>query len=250
MAYLNSYYPSYFVFHLNLNKSPDVFRKDVYIAVAAYVLLMLSAHIILEVRSQEGLAIEELTKISTIDKLTYLLNKGALLSAINNYFDRRKPGDPCGMCIIDVDNFKQVNDNFGHGIGDKLLSNIGDLLRKNFRESDYIGRFGGDEFIVFLPGIARLDIIEMRCRTMQMMLSDLDLGTGESFTLSIVAIIDTGDQVVHYIKERAGFNHIPIIAIAANEDSFVEARNAGADKVFLTGENTKSLKKAVDSLIN
>ncbi len=329
-------------------KTTDIFHHDVYLALASYVLSMLSAHIILEVRSQEGLAFDELTKISTIDKLTYLLNKGALLTAINNYFERRKPGDPCGMCIIDVDNFKQVNDNFGHDTGDRLLANIGELLRKNFRSTDYIGRFGGDEFMVFMPGLARLDIVEMRCRTMQMMLTDLDLGTGSPFTLSIGAIIDTGDhsigevfrmaddalyqsklmgkncvstwvipkseaygkplillassaesmrsekflnaasekfsiiethsgdtaltylsqyhdnirlvivdldiekisgdQVIHYIKDRAGFKHIPVIAVATDEDSFMEAREAGADKVFFTTDKAASFKTAIDEL--
>ena len=331
-----------------LTKPVDIFHRDVYLCLAAYVLSMLSAHIILEVRAEEGIAIDELTKISTIDKLTFLLNKGALLSSINTYFERRKPGEPCGMCIIDVDDFKHVNDNFGHDTGDRLLSNIGDLLRKNFRSSDYIGRFGGDEFMVFMPGLARLDIVEMRCRSMQMMLSDLDLGASKPFTLSIGAIVDTGDhsmgeifrmtddalyqsklmgknclsawvipktetfgkplillasakdnprasllkegesdrysilethsgdtaltylsqyhdsirlaiidldiekisgdQVVHYIKDRAGFNHIPVIAVATDEDSFIEARNSGADKVFFTTDKESAFKAAIAEL--
>ena len=329
-------------------KPADIFHRDIYLALAAYVLSMLSAHIILEVRAEEGIAISELTKISTIDRLTFLLNKGALLSAIDSYFERRKPGEPCGMCIIDVDDFKQVNDNFGHDVGDKLLSNIGDLLRKNFRNTDYIGRFGGDEFMVFMPGLARLDIVEMRCRSMQMMLADLDLGTNKPFTLSIGAIVDTGDhamgdifrmaddalyqsklmgknclsawvipktesftkplillacarenpraalliegesdrysiiethsgdtaltylsqyhdsirlavidldieklsgnQVVHYIKDRAGFNHIPVIAVATDEDSFLEARDSGADKVFFTTDKESAFKAAIQEL--
>ena len=331
-------------------KPVEIFHRDVYLALASYVLSMLSAHIILEVRSEEGLAIEELTKISTIDKLTFLLNKGALLSSINNYFDRRKPGEPCGMCIIDVDNFKQVNDNFGHNVGDKLLASIGDLLRKNFRSSDYIGRFGGDEFMVFMPGIARLDVAEMRCRSLQMMMTDLDFGTGHRFSLSIGAIIDTGDhpmgeifrmaddalyqskimgkncvstwvvpkteafekplillassrdnprasllteresdkysiiethsgdtaltyisqyheilkliildldiekvsgdQVVHYIKDRAGFNHIPVIAVATDKDSFIEARESGADKVFFATDKDEKYEAAIHELMN
>ncbi|WP_026666337.1 diguanylate cyclase [Butyrivibrio sp. FC2001] len=330
-------------------KPYNVFLRDVYVAFASYIPSMLCAQIILVSRAKEGLAIAELTKISTIDKLTFLLNKGALLSSINNFFDRRKPGEPCGMCVIDVDNFKQVNDNFGHNVGDLLLSNLGDLLRKNFRSSDYIGRFGGDEFMVFMPGIARLDLVEMRCRSLQMMLMDLDLGTGTKFTLSIGAIIDTGDhpmgevfrmaddalyqskvmgknsvsswiipesrtfekplillacpenhprskpfveaasvkfdvievhsgdvalsnlsqyretirlvivdldleklsgnQVVQYIKERAGFNHIPVIAVASEEESFMEARECGADRVFFETENSASFKTAIEELI-
>lgn len=331
-------------------KPYDVFVRDVYLAFASYIPSMLCAQINLVSRAKEGLAIDELTKISTIDKLTYLLNKGALLSSINNYFERKKPGEPCGMCIIDVDDFKHVNDNFGHNIGDILLSNIGDLLRKNFRSTDYIGRFGGDEFIVFMPGLARLDLVEMRCRSLQMMLMDLDLGTGTPFTLSIGAVVDAGDhsmsdvfrmaddalyqskiigkntvsswivnetkdfskpvilvaaskdnprrenflkiasekfavleaetgdtaltnlsqyhevirlvvidldiekisgnQVVRYIKDRAGFKHIPVIAVASDEDSFIEARDCGADRVFFLTEKAASFKAAIDELIN
>lgn len=58
------------------------------------------------------------------------------------------------MCVaLDLDDFKQVNDSFGHIEGDALLHAIGDILRSSFRESDIIGRVGGDEFVILLKNI-------------------------------------------------------------------------------------------------
>ena len=55
------------------------------------------------------------------------------------------------MILIDVDNFKYFNDQYGHDFGDKALSSVAALMSGKLRESDYIGRFGGDEFLILLP---------------------------------------------------------------------------------------------------
>ena len=63
------------------------------------------------------------------------------------------PSKPAMMLVIDLDNFKHINDTFGHAYGDAVLRLMGECIRSNFRENDYKGRFGGDEFVVFLPGV-------------------------------------------------------------------------------------------------
>ena len=78
--------------------------------------------------------------------------------------------DSCGqealseLLIMDVDNFKTVNDTYGHPYGDALLSQIGTNLRSLFRSRDIIGRIGGDEFIVLLKYLPNTDIVEDRCQ--------------------------------------------------------------------------------------
>ncbi len=171
-------------------KTEYIFRHDVYIISAAFCLSILMANILLRVRSYEALSKDEIERISSIDALTMTLNKRALLEAINEYYSSRPPENPCAICIIDVDNFKHVNDKLGHNNGDLLLSHIGQLLRKSFRRTDIIGRFGGDEFIVFMPGISNKSLVEMRCRTMQMLLSDFTIDPSTVFTLSIGCVID------------------------------------------------------------
>lgn len=52
--------------------------------------------------------------------------------------------------ILDVDDFKSVNDNYGHAVGDKVLKNLSDLFKNHFRQTDIVGRIGGDEFIILI----------------------------------------------------------------------------------------------------
>lgn len=173
-------------------KSEIFFRSDIYVVLAAYVLSMLSANILLRVRSYEALAMDQIRRLSTVDSLTRLLNKGALLEAIDKYFSRKPSDEPCALCVIDVDDFKKANDSLGHNKGDMLLAHIGSLLKKTFRNTDIIGRFGGDEFLILMPGMSNKELVEMRCRWMQMVLTDYDIGNSNPFSLSIGALVDVG----------------------------------------------------------
>ena len=175
-------------------KPYDIFTRDMYMVLAAYVLSMLSAHIILAMRSSEGLAMQELKKSSSLDKLTHVLNKGALLQKIDDFYENREPYRGCAMCVIDLDDFKQVNDNLGHSTGDLLLERVGQLLIDSFRAYDIIGRYGGDEFVVFMPNMEDIATLQMRCRTLQMFLTDFSVGNGKPFSVSIGAIIDRGNN--------------------------------------------------------
>ena len=60
--------------------------------------------------------------------------------------------------MLDVDNFKQINDTYGHLVGDEVLHHIGEELKRCFRKYDVVGRVGGDEFLVFMKGIPGLEI--------------------------------------------------------------------------------------------
>lgn len=86
------------------------------------------------------------------DFLTHVATKRALndeLSRVEDAFNRYKVDYT--LCFIDVDHFKTVNDTFGHEAGDVILSTIGKILRKYVRQVDFVGRYGGEEFLVILP---------------------------------------------------------------------------------------------------
>ncbi|WP_232697462.1 diguanylate cyclase domain-containing protein [Brevibacillus daliensis] len=94
----------------------------------------------------------EMQKLSQKDGLTGLTNKMHTEMAINEYINRSDTDKKGALMIIDLDNFKAVNDNLGHLFGDAVLTDIAEKIQKLFRSTDIIGRIGGDEFVVFLKG--------------------------------------------------------------------------------------------------
>lgn len=108
--------------------------------------------------------IKQLRKLIVFDELTKVLNRRGFKDAAMRKFraiagnpanrERRKDAPVPDMCIIflDVDNFKKINDAYGHHAGDNVLKRIAETLRESVRSSDIMGRWGGEEFIVALPG--------------------------------------------------------------------------------------------------
>lgn len=128
--------------------------------------------------NQEGLAIKAIGVIIDItaekqekqklldlgqkDALTGLYNKGAIRELVEHEMKSKKNSSYQAMMVIDVDNFKAVNDHYGHLCGDALLSNIAEVLKGQFRSSDLIARIGGDEFIIYLSSVQDQSIVEAK----------------------------------------------------------------------------------------
>ncbi len=93
---------------------------------------------------------QELRSQAESDKLTGLLNKSAMEMHVKQYLDEEAEGNTCALFIIDLDNFKKVNDTLGHLIGDMAILDTAKKLSLIFSEKDLIGRFGGDEFCILL----------------------------------------------------------------------------------------------------
>lgn len=96
---------------------------------------------------------EELQSKAETDLLTGLLNKIATEKHIQEYLEGDGINEPGMLFVLDVDNFKKINDTMGHAFGDQVLATLGVKLRNQFRSSDIIGRIGGDEFMVYLKKI-------------------------------------------------------------------------------------------------
>ena len=95
----------------------------------------------------------ELAMLSSTDGLTRLPNHTAWLEAVEREFARSKrEGHPAAVLMIDLDHFKAVNDNHGHGAGDEVLRGVAEVLSEALRQHDVPGRYGGEEFGVLLPG--------------------------------------------------------------------------------------------------
>lgn len=99
----------------------------------------------------EGIQAErELRQRAERDEITGLMNHATTRKLVNGVLADPQKRMRCACAVIDIDDFKRVNDSCGHLVGDALLHDVGDYLRSSFREGDVVGRIGGDEFLVLL----------------------------------------------------------------------------------------------------
>ena len=95
---------------------------------------------------------EQLAKLSMTDRLTGLLNRGTWENLVDAEFERyRRYNQPTSLVMFDIDFFKKVNDSYGHLAGDEVIKQTAVTARSNLRQSDSIGRYGGEEFGIILP---------------------------------------------------------------------------------------------------
>jgi len=120
-------------------------------------LLMEEERFFEKTQSDDGLPLnyEDLIKMSTIDSLTGVYNRGYMEYRIEGYLQK---GHTNSMFImVDLDDFKQINDTYGHVLGDDYLIQFSDVLTDSFKQFGSIGRIGGDEFCVFIEKVPSMD---------------------------------------------------------------------------------------------
>lgn len=109
---------------------------------------------------------QELKNRAEQDTLTHLLNKEASKYYIDSFLDSSACREGSALIVIDLDNFKQVNDQYGHMFGDIIITHAADEIHKLFRFEDIVGRIGGDEFIVFMKNIPTLELLKTRLKSL------------------------------------------------------------------------------------
>lgn len=116
-----------------------------------------------------------LMKLLEQDGLTGLYNRKAIEEKVNHLLSVCQN---CGMIVLDIDQFKQVNDELGHLTGDYVLQNVARTLKEGFRFDDFVARVGGDEFVIFFTGFINEEVIAYRMAKMNEQLSKLKLKDG------------------------------------------------------------------------
>ena len=133
-------------YNILLSLDPNVSKNDMILAVRD----------ISELEHNRN-AISTLKHISEMDSLTKVFNRAAIEKKIGKYVVEH-PDEPGLVLLLDLDNFKQINDVFGHIEGDNFLIELAEKLRHFCRSTDVISRLGGDEFIIFMPSVKEQDI--------------------------------------------------------------------------------------------
>jgi two-component system, cell cycle response regulator len=107
------------------------------------------------------LRVQQLRVLSVRDRLTGLVIRGYFDERLSETFERaRRTGDSIAVAMIDLDYFKSFNDRFGHAVGDLVLATVARSVRDMVRAEDVVGRYGGEELIVMLPGLDRAKATE------------------------------------------------------------------------------------------
>lgn len=163
------------------------------------------------------------------DPLTNVYNRRAILDALNQELSRaERLGNTLSVAICDIDHFKRVNDTYGHQTGDEALRAFTRAVRMALRDTDYLGRWGGEEFMVLAPSIGGdgtntlFERIRRNVEEIDLPVSDGVLGLTVSIGVAEDTAGKTADEATH-----------------AADEAMYEAKRAGRNRVCIAGEKNE-----------
>lgn len=146
--------------------------------------------------------------LSGYNALTGVYNRENTQKVIDAILRENAPEGFHGFLILDMDHFKEVNDVYGHVMGDNVLKMLGGFLKEQFREQDVIGRIGGDEFVILLCNIGSRKNMESRIKKLHEKLREIRMeGMGEhtfTFSAGIAFAPQDGDTFME-LYQKADF---------------------------------------------
>ncbi|MBE0425674.1 MAG: sensor domain-containing diguanylate cyclase [Nitrospirae bacterium] len=178
--------------------------------------------------AERDILVDRLQYLLRIDDLTGLLNRRAILEKLEEEVNRAKRyRSQLALIICDIDYFKEINDTYGHDIGDKALQIISSLIKSSLRNTDIIGRYGGDEFFLILPETSMEGAKEIAER-IRFIIKDFNLKLNKNksikTTVSIgVAEFDAGKEDINSFIKRA-------------DNALYVAKDKGRNRVYIIGD--------------
>ena len=163
------------------------------------------AFLLLQKERAEG----EVQRLATMDPLTGAYNRRTFHEIGERELGRaRRAGQPLSIVMIDIDNFRAINDKYGSKVGDEVLQRFADLLRSALRKEDMVVRFGGDEFVVLLPEVPGPGAVVVAGRIRRAVAAaPIEVAAGQfavTASLGVAARLDEGPESMDGLLDRAG----------------------------------------------
>ncbi|HKJ75894.1 MAG TPA: diguanylate cyclase [Gammaproteobacteria bacterium] len=175
---------------------------------------------------ENALTHEEVERLSVTDGLTGVFNRRHITARMEEEFSKaRRYANPISVLLVDIDHFKGINDEFGHHAGDEALIGVADAMEKSLRETDMLGRYGGEEFVILLPQTGAADAAttaeKLRQRIEALELPSLG---GEGLTVSI----GVAGHPAHPVESMEQL-------VQAADGALYQAKDAGRNRVQIAG---------------
>lgn len=184
-----------------------------------------AARRIIDLQSKLLNAQKALRKQATHDPLTELFNRGAILDVLTKELSRvQREQKSISVILADIDHFKHINDTFGHRAGDAALKEVSHRMLENLRSYDSVGRYGGEEFLIVLPGLDEHSALG-RADKFRLAVAQTPVPIKEQaipITISVgIAVVGPGDDL-----------H-PERLVHRADEAMYEAKNTGRNRVVL-----------------
>ncbi|BAF71424.1 diguanylate cyclase domain-containing protein [Sulfurovum sp. NBC37-1] len=164
--------------------------------------------------------------LATHDPLTGLSNRLVLNDRLEHAIEHAKRFDKCfALIFCDLDNFKPINDTYGHSVGDKVLKHIADIMKSTLRKNDTICRYGGDEFVILIEELKEFESLET-------ILDKIRTLTNQSFTINGIEL-NVGISIGAAVYPNDARTSEEILSVA--DQAMYEAKKEGKNSISFFG---------------
>ena len=160
---------------------------------------------------------KELGKVAYTDQLTKIYNRWELERKIEEALELTNQGMSYGLFFIDIDHFKQVNDTYGHDVGDAVLLSVVNIIKESLNEGHIFGRWGGEEFVYIIPDVDEKTAVEF-AESIRKKIDEICFVTVKHITISLgVTLAKPNDTIASFVKRA--------------DDAVYEAKENGRNQV-------------------